>query len=157
MKQVISEIQDPVEIGGIKINDAGEISRCAPDLPISFGFAWRGMTFDGEVAQANGALILRISTDVATVPFSAENTDRRQQLLSLLKASEAGPRRASIALSPNNRLVLLRDIELPRDAGLTATSLVSHAAIAVLESAPYLDLMAEQGVEPPRAAQGLSN
>ena len=145
MIHVLSEVRSPIELGGIAVNDSGGLTRCAPKLPLSFGFAWREMGFKGEVVRVGEKLVLRLSADVTIVPFSAENTGRRQQLLSLLQACGTEEAQPSLMLSPGNTLILLRKIELAPEAGLTADTLVTQTAAAVLESAPYLDLMVEYG------------
>lgn len=145
MIPAFSAVDNPIELGGLTIDDSGELIRREPKLPLSFGFVWREMGFQGEVTRVGERLVLRLTADVAVVPFSAENTGRRQQLLSLLQADSAGHNRLSLVLSPSNTLILLREIELATGAGLTAEALVTMTATAVLESAPHLDLMVEYG------------
>ena len=140
MLDVLRDSNRPVELRGLMIGEAGRLARCKPKLPIVFGFNWRQVLFQGEVERAKDGLVLRLSADVAVVPFSAEDVTRRTQLLSLLKAS-GGDMRDSLMLSPNNRLVLLRELKLPRDASLTAQTLVTQIATALLDSAPYLDYL----------------
>jgi hypothetical protein len=143
MLDMLRDSNRPVELRGLMIGEAG-LARCEPKLPIVFGFNWRQVLFQGEVERAKDGLVLRLSAEVAVVPFSAEDVTRRAQLLSLLKAG--GDMRDSLMLSPNNRLVLLRELKLPRDASLTAQTLVTQIATALLDSAPYLDLMVEFGL-----------
>ena len=145
MLDVLRDSNRPVELRSLMIGAAGRFARCEPKLPIAFGFNWRQVRFQGEVERAKDCLVLRLSADVAVVPFSAEDVTRRAQLLSLLKAG-GGDMRDSLILSPNNRLVLLSELKLPKDASLTAQTLVTQIATALLNSAPYLDLMVEFGL-----------
>ena len=145
MLDVLRDVNEPVELRGLMVGDAGRLARCEPKLPIVFGFNWRDVRFQGEMDRADGRLTLRLSADVAVVPFSAEDMARRTQLLSLLKAG-GDTTRISLMLSPNNRLVLLRELQLPKASSLTAQTLVTQTATVLLHSAPYLDLMIEFGL-----------
>jgi hypothetical protein len=145
---MLEELRDsnrPVELRGLMIGEAGRLARCEPKLPIAFGFNWRRVLFQGEVERTKDGLVLRLSADVAVVPFSAEDVTRPAQLLSLLRPGGCGMR-DSLMPSPNNRRVLPRELKLPRDASLTAQTLVTQIATALLNSAPYLDLMVEFGL-----------
>jgi hypothetical protein len=157
MIQVLSEVGRPIELGGLTVSGTGALSQCAPKLPLTFSFSWREMRFKGEVTRPAGKLALRLSADVAIVPFSAENTGRRQRLLSLLQAGGADGAQLSLVLSPTNTLFLLREIELAADTGLTADVLITQTATGVLESAPYLDLMVEAGFVKHQADQETAN
>ncbi|MSO69006.1 MAG: hypothetical protein EXQ98_01800 [Alphaproteobacteria bacterium] len=145
MSHGLTDVNAPIELGGVVIGADGELSRREPKFPIAFQFNWREMNFEGDVARVDGALVLKITADVATVPFSAEDAERRAQLLSLLRAGAPDSEEPLLVLSPSNVLTLRRQIELPRDVALTADRLIIETATAVLMSAPYLDLMANGG------------
>ncbi len=145
MIPAFNEVESPIELGGLAINDTGGLTRRAPKLPLTFGFTWRKMGFTGQITRTGERLVLRLAADVAVVPFSAENTGKRRQLLSLLQIGGTGGTMLSLMLSPSNTLILLREIVLAPDAGLTADTLVTMTATSVLESAPHLDLMAQYG------------
>ncbi|MGD9538060.1 MAG: hypothetical protein AB7P52_10350 [Alphaproteobacteria bacterium] len=146
MFDMLRDVNQPIELGSLTVGDAGHLVRGEPRLPIAFGFDWREVRFQGEVDRTEGGLLLRLSADMAVVPFSAEDTARRTELLSLLKAGGGHGAGICLSLSPNNRLVLSRELRLPKDASLTAQTLVTQTAAALLNSAHYLDLMVEFGL-----------
>lgn len=148
MTQALDGVNSPIELGGITINATGNLARRQPKLPLVFQFKWREISFNGEVVRVGEELVLKISADVVTIPFSAEDGNRRQPLLSFLQTGAKDNEQAALALSPGNVLSLRRQIELPREGGLTAGLLVSETAKSVLLSAPYLDLMADGGAAP---------
>jgi hypothetical protein len=153
MRQSLNVGDPPVELLGVVVDDAGGIGRRAPTLPLTFSFHWRGVKFQGEISNAGEQLALSVLANVAVVPFSAEDLTRRERLLALLQADAAAHAGAKLALSSDNRLTLNRELALPKGTKLTSDRLVSETAAAVLVSAPYLDLIAQEGLaDPPRRA-----
>jgi hypothetical protein len=152
MLEVLHDVSVPVELGGLVVSESGGLARREPKLPLAFQFDWRDVRFQGEVARAEDRLILKLVANVTLVPFTAEDLPRRSKLLSLLKDGGDDAARISLMISRNNDMVLLREMPLPAGSGLTASTLVTQTAIALLNSAPYLDLMVEFGiVERPEA------
>jgi hypothetical protein len=152
MLEVLQDVTVPIELGGLVVSEAGGLARREPKLPLVFEFDWRDVRFQGEVARVESKLILRLVAKVTVVPFTAEDLMRRAKLLSLLKDGGDNAARTSLILSNNNALVLLREMPLPPGAGLTAQTLVTQTATALLSSAPHLDLMVEFGIVQRREA-----
>lgn len=146
MLDKIVDQSHPVEIRGITRGADGGLERCAPDLPLRFGFEWQGTKFDGQVARESDRLILSLSAALAQVPFSGENAGRRRDLLALAAATDDDPSGLALSVSKGGELQLKQQIALGADTALTATALVSETTAAVLSSAAVLDLIVESGL-----------
>jgi hypothetical protein len=153
----LTDIKGPVELRGLTIETDGSLGRCAPDLPLRFGFDWHGACFDGSVSRDTERLVLSLTAHVSIVPCSAEDAERRRTMLALLTASEESGEGPALSLADNGTLSLRRRIALGSDAALTATVLIAATTSAVLSSAALLDLIAEYGLGAGAAGAPLSS
>lgn len=136
----------PVELRGVTVGADGELERCAPNLPLRFGFEWQGTRFDGLVARESNQLVLSLSAALVQVPFSGENSGRRRDLLALAAATDDKPSGLALSVSKSGELQLKQQIAFGTETALTAMALVSETTAAVLSSAPVLDLIVESGL-----------
>jgi len=149
MKDKLVDGLMPVEIRGLTRGSDGGLERCAPALPLRFGFEWHGTRFLGIVSREADRLVLSLGAALARVPFSGEDKARRANLLSLIAATDQKGSGPTLTLSGQNGLELKQQIALAADTALTATVLVTEITAALLSSAAVLDLIAESGLIAP--------
>ena len=136
---------------GIRSIDAyGDLLRRAMDAPLTFSFAWHGRDFKGIFEAIDGGMRLSLRSDLATVPFSAEDAAARGDLLAVVDSWD-GNTDGTLKVVQGQRIVLENEIPLPRTPDGTISSVVTNLALLVLYAAPYLDLIAEYASPQPAA------
>lgn len=120
----------------------GELMRRAKQRPLSFSFVWRGGDFKGQVDSIDNGMRLSLRSELATVPYTAENIDVRGDLLAVVDTC-AGSSEAKLLVFQGRKIMLEHEIVMPEIHGDTMATLVTHLTMLVLNTAPYLDLIAE--------------
>ena len=128
----------------------GELMRRAKLKPLSFSFAWRGGEFTGTVENVGDGMRMSLRSALATIPFSAENAASRGNLLAVVDTC-AGGSEAKLMVFQGSTIMLEHEITLPRSIGDTVTTMVTQLTMLVLNTAPYLDLIAEHSASPAEA------
>jgi len=118
--------------------------------PLSFAFTWRGKRFTGAIADAPDGLSVTLRGELGGLPFSAENKATRRSLLALIEASRDGANRLSVVNGTG--VVLETTLAVGASPASTAGDLITALTVAVLSTAPYLDLLAERFPDPAAAA-----
>lgn len=120
----------------------GELMRRTKRQPLSFSFVWRGTDFRGTIESIVDGMRLSLRSDLAALPYSAENPAARGDLLAVVDTC-AGGSAAKLVVFQGHTIMLEHEIELPESLGDTMTTLVTNLTMLVLNTAPYLDLIAE--------------
>ncbi len=126
----------------IEIDTYGELQRRVADSPLRFSFTWRETKFRATVEASEDGLRLTLHNNVTSLPYSAEDKSRRQDLFAVVdthRHDSAG----KLKIVRGQEIVLDGSIELPEETGNTITDLVSTLTVLVLRAAPHLDLLAE--------------
>ena len=66
------------------IDAFGELMRRATKAPLSFGFVWHGMNFTGALEAIDGGMRLSLQSNLAQLPYSAEDAKSRGDLLAVV-------------------------------------------------------------------------
>lgn len=132
------------------IDTYGELLRRAMDAPLTFIFTWHDRDFKGTFEAIDGGMRLSLQSDLATVPYSAEDSVARGDLLAVVDSWD-GHADGKLRVVQGQRIVLENDIPMPRTPDGTISSVVTNLALLVLYAAPYLDLIAEYASPPPPA------
>lgn len=128
----------------------GEFMRRAKLRPLSFTFAWRGSEFLGTVECFGDGMRMSLRSALAALPFSAENAADRGSLLAVVDTCANGSE-AKLTVVQGSTIMLEHEITLPRSIGGTVTTMVTQLTMLVLNTAPYLDLIAKHTTAPAEA------
>ena len=140
-----------VDPAGLRSIDAyGELLRRAMEAPLTFSFTWQGRDFMGTFEAIDGGMRLSLQSDLATVPYSAEDPVARGDLLAVVDSLD-GHTEGTLKVVQGQRIVLESEIPMPRTPDGTISSVVTNLALLVLNAAPYLDLIAEYASPQPSA------
>jgi len=101
------------------------LAALAPKAPLSFGFDWRGIAFNGRIGPEQPTA-LRLFGTLGGLPYSAEDLDRRIAALTLVGRSN-NPR---FERTVNNRLTVA--FETPFDRSLDALGIVTAITLALI-------------------------
>lgn len=142
----------PLEVGRISVRSNGEVELKEPAFPLDFTFRWHGTRFGGHVDKAEGHVVLRLSADLGTLPYTGEDRTARRVILDSMAAG-ASRSNGRLELTARNEIVLSNEIELPQPHSCTVKKLVSNVAILVLLARPFLDFFAELPTAKPPAAR----
>lgn len=132
------------------INAYGELLRRAMDAPLNFYFTWNDRDFIGTFEAVDGGIRLSLQSDLAAVPYSAEDVGARNDMFAVVDSWD-GNAEGKLKVVQGQKIVLENDIPMPRTPDGTISSVVTNLALLVLNAAPYLDLIAEY-TSPPASA-----
>jgi hypothetical protein len=124
------------------IDAFGELMRRATKAPLSFGFVWHGMNFTGALEAIDGGMRLSLQSNLAQLPYSAEDAKSRGDLLAVVDTLD-GKTDGLLKLVQGQKIILENEIPMPRTSAGSISSVVANLALLVLNAAPYLDLIAE--------------
>ncbi len=125
------------------------LADIAPELPVKFTFAWRGIDFIGHVHELDDELELRLYGDVGPLPFSSERPGARRRLLLLTRRSE-NDGAVRFAVTRRQRVGVLGQIGV--EVPVTCGSIVVAATRLLLGLGPWLELALEEIPRGGRAA-----
>jgi hypothetical protein len=138
----IAEDEADSELNRFEAGSYGELMRRAKDQPLSFSFDWRGSQFMGLVECLETGMRLSLRSSLAAIPYSAENADTRGDMLAVVDTC-AGGSEAKLMVYQGSTIMLEHEIELPRSLDNTVANIVTQLTMLVMNTAPYLDLIAE--------------
>lgn len=141
----ISNQQLPITLKSVDVSEDGTIIRREDDAPLHFDFVWRGMTFSGSVEpHGDSGNVIRLVTDLGTVPYSAEQRENRQRLMNLVRHG-VDSENTWITLGPRQSLRIVCEKRLS-PAPKTANHIVAIVTQMILSNLPVFDaLQAEIG------------
>ena len=131
-----------IDADALEAGAYGQLMRRAKREPLGFSFVWRGSDFRGTVESIGEGMRLSLRSDLAAIPFSAENAAARGDLLAVVDTC-AGSSEAKLMVFQGRTVMLEHEIALPDSQADTMATLVTHLTILVLNTAAYLDLIAE--------------
>ena len=155
----------PFQLGPFSVRPDGRLALAGPDRKPSFEMQWRGCRVQASlgVREPGGDLgELTLRATVGRVPSTARlgagAAQGREAVFAALRSlPPALPEGWQANLMADHQVALLtaQRVEMPT----TVTSLLTDVTMFLLALGPYLDLLAEAGVEAPAgaAAPGIAN
>jgi hypothetical protein len=148
----------PLQLGPFSVRPDGRLALVEPGRPPSFRMQWRGCRVEARL-RANGpdgelgelSLHATVGRVPSTARLGAGAAQGREAVFAALRSlPPALPQGWRTDLTADHSVALLRAcrVEMPT----TVTSLLTDVTLFLLALRPYLDLLAEAGVEPPEAA-----
>jgi hypothetical protein len=137
---------DPIGIQTVTIDGDGILRTRVPEFPLSFQFTWRRARFSGTVDRMIDSLVLRFGIALPPLPFTAENRSRRADYLNAINELGDTSEFGRIETKDNRLALMTQELPLEGEASVTPTELVTNLAVALLRSAPCLDLLATCGL-----------
>ena len=123
----------------------GALLRRVLRAPLRFTFSWRGIDFTGPFETLEKGIRLSLQSDLGSLPYSAEDDARtRDGLLAIVDAYGNGSS-GMLKVVSGQTIVLETAIDLPRSVGGGASNIVTSLTLLVLNTAPFLDLLADPG------------
>lgn len=135
----------------ITLEAQSELLRRITNKALEFTFRWRGVTFHGRLESGDGKTRLTLFAELGVVPYSTENRSRRRTMLAVVDTL-SGQQHGRIRLVTNQTLIHENEIEIPTSSGCTANNIIASVTRLVLETAPYLDAVAELTLTEPAHA-----
>ncbi|MCZ6885807.1 MAG: hypothetical protein O7E53_05540 [Alphaproteobacteria bacterium] len=142
--------KDRPDVGALESGAYGELMRRANEQPLSFSFIWRGTHFKSMIERNGEGMRLSLSSDLADIPFSVENASSRGELLAF-GGTFVGENDTKLTVVQGRTITIEHEIALPEFQSDTMAALVTQMTMLVLNSAPYLDLIAECAAAPAEA------
>ena len=142
--------KDLPEVHAIESGAYGELMRRAKKQPLSFSFVWCGTNFKSVIECDGEGLRLSMTSDLVAIPFSVENAAARGELLAV-GGSFVGDNETKLTVVQGRTITLEHEVSLPELQSDTMTALVTQLTMLVLNSAPYLDLIAKYTAAPAEA------
>ena len=139
-----------LDVPAIELGAYGELMRRANEQPLSFSFVWRGTSFQSTVDSDGKAMRLSLTSDLTAIPYSVENAVARGDLFAVGE-SFVDDNETKLTVSRGHTITLEHEIALPDSRSDTMVTLVTQLTMLVLDSAPYLDLIAECTAAPAEA------
>ena len=137
----------PFELGPFRVDEGGTLALARPDSLPRFHLAWRGVRVEARIEAGGGDALLKLEAVPGRVPSTAAgDAAARDTVFSTLRGLPGAlPPGWQMALQADHRVALCasRPLALPT----TACTLLVEVTMFLLALAPYLDLLAEAGVE----------
>jgi hypothetical protein len=134
-------IASPMPLGPFLVGDGGRLEVRRQDSQPGFSFQWRGRRFIVRLASQR----LYFAVPAGRVPSTASGAGRRAQALALLRTlPQALQPGWSLRLLPDHRIQL--EIEQHMDWPTTIGALMAPVIALVMDAAPLLDVMDEDGL-----------
>lgn len=131
-----------LKAGPASLGAYGELLRRVVKSPLNFGFNWRGVDFTGTFDAHQDGIGLTLHSDLAALPYSAEDADQRDALLAVVDAFR-GDAVGKLKVASGQKIVIESGIDLSDTSAGTVGDIIAGLTIMVLRVAPYLDLLAE--------------
>ena len=126
------------------------LARLGPTTPLNFRFSWHGIRFAARAEASGERLVLSLSGDLATVPYSAEDARSRTCLFQFL-AWLGDMDSCRLAVIGANTVRYHGSVEIA--PSFTAADVVTGAVTLLLRARPYIESMEElRGAIPGAAA-----
>lgn len=141
----------PLEFQSLSVDADGTVTRKAPPSSFAFHFTYLEIPFSASVSEKGSKIYLNIEADFGPLPYTAEAPKLRKPMLALLDAlKDEGTFRLS--LNPQKRIIL--EGEMLVEYALTPVNIISSMTTLLVQTDPYLELIANQLVSltPPHAA-----
>ncbi len=120
-----------------------ELMRRVIAEPRRFTFEWRGVDFSARLDGHNGGLRLTLHSDLAALPYSAEDAGERANLLAVIDTYGTGGE-SKFRVVRGQKIIIEDSIDLTQTIDSTVNSIITSLTILVLRLAPCLDLLAER-------------
>jgi hypothetical protein len=124
----------------LSVDADGRLSVAPSDHAVAFRCRCLGFSFEGRFDRQSGGAALQIAAVLHPLPFSIELPNLRQQMLDLVRASEALPHTRMVKL-PDGRIGASGRVAI--EPPVTQGRLIGAATVLILELVPYLALAAE--------------
>lgn len=129
-----------VVMGPFEVDNSGALFPRDEDAPPCFSFEWRGR----HVAARLDGAVLRLRARAGLVPSSVAGVPRLPVFAMIRGLPRALPGHWKVNLEPSHAVRI--EIEIPLGGDVTASTLMTALTAQLLELAPYLDLLEENGV-----------
>jgi hypothetical protein len=129
----------PLRVGEIQIDEQGRIQPRDSAVPVTFGFAYRGIQYQAKV-EATSEPRVRIIAELGKLPYSMEIGTGRQLIRQILNVS-ARANYGRIGLSKDHDIRLEATSTPPEP--FTPASLMATLTVMLLAFQPYLDFLAQ--------------
>ena len=137
----------PFELGPFRVEEDGALALARPDSLPRFRLQWRGVRVEARIEAGGQYALLQLEAIPGRVPSTAAgDAAARDVVFSTLRGLPGAlPPGWRMALQPDHRVALQasRSLALPT----TACTLLVEVTMFLLTLAPYLDLLADAGVE----------
>ncbi len=120
----------------------GELLRRVVKSPLNFAFNWRGVDFTGTFDAHHDGIGLTLHSDLAALPYSAENAGQRGEMLAVVDAFRDDAM-GKLKVVSGQKIVIESGVDLSDSGDGTVGNIITGLTIMVLRLAPYLDLLAE--------------
>ncbi len=127
----------PLKVGEIQIDERGRIQPRDSTVPLSLGFAYRGVEYHAQVETAPEPRV-RLTAELGKLPYSMEIGEGRRLIRRILGESARVPH-GRINLSEGHDLHL-EAVSTPPEP-FTPASLMATLTALLLDFQPYLDLL----------------
>jgi len=128
----------PVELGTIKVGPDGTPVHHERAV-LNFTFDYTGAAFTATVEPIADGAKLRIDSDLAPMPYTAEGRSRRRDVQIIVRASRTGMKHGRLVLDTQGHIHLTCEITLGRP--VTPTSFVTAATQLLIEATPWIALL----------------
>ncbi len=120
----------------------GALRQRLLDSPLKFAFNWHGIEFTGRFSALDEGVRLTLHSDLAALPYSAEDAGARSGLLGVFDVFN-DETVGTLKVVSGQKIIIEKSIDLPQSTGDAASDIVANLTILVLRAAPYLDLFAD--------------
>ncbi len=125
------------------------LARLGPTTPLNFRFSWRGIRFAARAEVRCERLVLSLSGDLATFPYSAEDARSRACLFRFL-AWLGDVDSCRMAVIEWNTVRYHSSVDIA--PSFTAADVVAGAVTLLLGARPYIEIIEELRVAIPGTA-----
>ncbi len=133
---------DSLNLSSASLGAYGALLKRAGDKPITFRFSWKGIGFRALVSGRGHGLRLAIEADMARVPYTVENPEKRKDMLAVIDAT-GDDRVGRICVIQGHTIVLENAFTLPDNDGNTVSSIIATLTIMVIRASPYLQAVGD--------------
>ncbi|MBI4969176.1 MAG: hypothetical protein HZC25_13755 [Rhodospirillales bacterium] len=129
----------PIPLHRLGVDDQGRVIQRERQGPVRFQFDYKGMTFDGVLDDRPDSAQLTLSLDFGPLPFSAKSPQARFNLARVMEVAKEKVG-SDLSLSKDEEILFSRTVNL--EPPVSAASLVTAIATAILPAEPFLELVA---------------
>lgn len=141
----------------VQISDDLEVSSDLMGPPphdrLDVGFEYMGIPFVVRAQSRDQGIDIEVRASVGTLPYTAENSDRRATALAILNAA-TGDLGGRVRLTGDQRVEIAERFRL--EEALTPVELLSQTVRIVLRHKPYIELLSLVVDRPSRVPTSMS-